>query len=113
MRMTLLMLLGVAMLAFGSSAEAGTSTGIVKQLFVVTPNAAIFIIGDPSNHSGKPACSTIGDDWAVSLTTDDGRAMYALLLTAFTTMRSVEIYGGNACSAWPDREVPVGIKMDN
>jgi hypothetical protein len=58
------------------------------------------------SHINKPACSTQGDDWALSLATDAGRAQYALLLSAQAQGRSVWVTGANNCAAWGDREAP-------
>jgi hypothetical protein len=60
-------------------------------------------------HSNKPACNTAGDDWAISIVTASGMAMYALLLSAQKQGKPVTIVGSGACSAWADREAPLYI----
>lgn len=83
---------------------AGQSQGVVNTLMIYD-GVVIFSIGSPvQNHTNKPACSTIGEEWAVSLSTDAGRAIYAALLTALTTGQTVTIGGTGSCGAWSDRE---------
>ena len=108
----------VSFLVFAGSANAsGSSSGQVTGILVVSApwaapspssDVAVFSAG---SHSGKPACSVIGDDWSISLTTPSGRAMYALILSAQAQGKSVNVAGSNTCSAWGDRETPVWIQL--
>jgi len=51
---------------------SGSSQGLVTSLRVNNADVAMFAAG---SHSGKPACSTVGDEWAFTLTTASGKAM--------------------------------------
>lgn len=82
---------------------AGTGGGAVAMIIVQTSNVVFFTT---ASHSGKPACSTAGNDWALSLSSDTGKAQYALLLSATAQGKAVSIQGTNDCSAWGDRETP-------
>jgi hypothetical protein len=94
--------------ALAGSANAGSSTGTVTQIMVVTGDVVTFSAGV---HQGKPACSTAADDWALSLTTASGKAMYALLLSAQSQGKPITVLGTQACTAWPDRETPQYIHL--
>lgn len=88
---------------------AGTGSGQVTHIMVIENDAVIFSV---EQHLDKPACSTVRDDWAVSLTTETGKAMYALLLSAAAQNQSVEINGKNDCIDWHDRETPLWIQVE-
>jgi len=60
----------LSLLALVSSANAGSSNGVVAAMYAHEGDVVIFSAG---SHQGKPACSTIGDDWAISLTHQQGR----------------------------------------
>ena len=94
---------------FCFTVHAGSSSGPITQVSVVG-DAVLFTAG---THVNKPACSTIGDDWSISLATPGGRAMYALVLSAQAQRLSIYASGyvpGN-CSAWGDRETPSVIQV--
>ena len=83
------------------------SNGTITQIAVIG-DVVFFTAG---SHTGKPTCSTIGDEWAFSLTTPGGRGMYALLLTAQLRGLPVTVNGSGSCPAWGDREAPLSISM--
>jgi hypothetical protein len=87
-------------------AIAGSSVGVVTRIYAHSGDVILFSAG---SHQGKPACSTAADEWAFSLTTQSGKAMYALLLTAYAEGKQVAVVGTGTCSAWGDRESPVYI----
>jgi hypothetical protein len=92
-------------------AQAGTSSGPVTELKAIsstTPNIVVFVAG---SHAGKPGCSTVADEWALSLATEGGRAQYALLLAASAMGRTVTVMGTGSCT-WPDREAPSYITLN-
>jgi hypothetical protein len=95
--------------AFGLSggAMAGSSTGPVT-IMVYKADLVVF---DTGSHADKPTCSAAGNNWAVSLTTPGGRAIYAALLAAQAQGRSVQVIGTGGCSDWPDRETPMAISI--
>lgn len=84
------------------SAQAGQSEGPVGGPLVIGTGVFIF---DAGPHD-KPACSTVGDDWAVDLTTAGGKAVQALVLTAFALGKTVHVVGKGVCDVWADRETP-------
>jgi len=83
----------------------GSSSGQVTQVLVMSGDVVIFTAGP---HSGKPSCSTVGDDWAFSLSTVTGIAMYKLILYAQSRGKQISVIGNTPgdCSAWGDREAP-------
>lgn len=87
-------------------AIAGSSNGAVSRLLVNSSNTVMFTAGSVAN---KPACSTVPNSWAFSLTTPSGKAMYALLLTAYAQGKQVVVEGTGTCSAWGDSETPLYI----
>lgn len=87
-----------------STATAGTSKGTITHLMVHVGDIVIFSAGP---HIDKPACSTVRDHWALSLKTEKGKAMYAMLLSSAAQNLTVGVKGSNTCSAWGDRESPV------
>ena len=98
--------LAVAMVA--SFAYAGTSSGLITALKVHTGDVVMFSTG-PINQ--KATCGTAGDEWALSLNTPTGRAMYALVLSASAQGKAVLVTGTNACNAWADCETPYWIQL--
>lgn len=96
----------VSLSLLAGSANAGTSTGPIAMIMAHVGDIVIF---DAGSHQGKPACHTVGEQWALSLATPTGRAMYALLLSAQIQGKSVSVTGSGTCSAWGDRESPLFI----
>lgn len=80
-----------------------TPSGLIRQIMVHSGDIVIFNAGE---HSNKPECSTVGSDWALSLSSEKGKAMYALLLSASAQGLPITVIGENACNAWGDRESP-------
>lgn len=89
--------------AITSDVCAGDSNGKVTHLMVHEGDVVMFAVGP---HANKPSCSTVGDHWALSLSSEKGKAMYAMLLAAAAQGHSVGIKGDSTCSAWRDRENP-------
>ena len=92
-----------------SNVYAGTGWGKVTRIQPVLADTVIFTV---ENHVTMPSCSNQGLDWALSLTTNTGRAQYSLLLAAAAQKKSVSITGFHDCRAWGDREAPYFIIMD-
>lgn len=90
-------------LLFADLVYAGESSGTVIRLYAHSGDIAIFDVGA---HTNRPACSVAGNEWAVSLSTPGGRAMYVLLVSAAAQRQTVTVHGTNTCSAWGDREAP-------
>ena len=78
----------------------GSSVGSVSPLYV-QGNKAFFTAG---THNEKPACSTVGDEWAIDISSESGKAVYAMLLTAYSLNSEVIVYGTGKCTVWIDRE---------
>ena len=101
-------------LALSSVAVAGHSEGKVTMLMAHVGDLVMFRAGV---HHNKPACSTVGDEWVISLKTETGRAMYSLLLSAQAQGKSVSVIGPEngaqpqSCPAWPDRESPIYVYL--
>ena len=51
-------------------AWAGDGSGKVQRIMVHSGDVAIFSVGV---HNNKPACSRMGEDWALSLSTEKGK----------------------------------------
>lgn len=106
----------LAALAFVASGKAiaGHSEGKVTMLMAHVGDLVMFRAGA---HHNKPTCSTVGDEWAISLKSETGKAMYSLLLSAQAQGKSVTVIGPpngtqpESCPAWPDRESPVYVFM--
>lgn len=90
-------------------AWAGSSSGQIGRIYANEGDTIMFSAGP---HQDKPACSTVGDEWALSLSTDTGKSMYALLLMAKAQGKAVSVQGHGVCSAWGDRETPFVIWME-
>ncbi|MBY0572346.1 MAG: hypothetical protein K2P84_01590 [Undibacterium sp.] len=95
----LLPLLAVSMMAFAGS----SSEGLVTIPLATDYGAFIFSAGTPTN---KPSCSTAtAGNYAVNLNTAGGRAIQALVLTAYANGKSLRVDGKGICeSIQTDRE---------
>ena len=82
-------------------ADSGNSSGYVNRVYVHHGDVVMFDVG---KHHSKPACNRSGEEWAVSLKTQKGRGMYAMLLSAALQDIPVTVVGTGSCSAWGDRE---------
>ncbi len=93
---------------FSTNTFAGDSQGKIGTLMVHTGDVVMFSAGV---HNNRPACSS--SQWALSLKTETGKAMYAMLLSASAQGQTVKVKGNNKCSAWGDRETPVYMWVVN
>jgi hypothetical protein len=89
----------------GASLAVGSSAGAVSQPLTLGSDPGVFIF-TAGPHTSKPACSTVGNDWAVNLTTPAGRSQQALVMLAYAMGKSVGVAGKGVCDAWSDRETP-------
>lgn len=105
----LLLLVSLAGASLPNEGYAGTQVGKVTRLMPHVQDIVIFDLDGTS--SGRPACSTQSTQWALSLRTETGKAMYALLLSAHANGRAVRVQGTGACGAWGDREEPLFMYM--
>lgn len=101
---------------FPISSYAGTGNGLVEKIIVHQKNAQYGATEDVvmfkvTMRNDAPTCS--GTEWAFSIETDLGKAMYAMLLSASAQRKSVFVQDSNGCSAWSDREHPKYITLEN
>ncbi|MFC5741146.1 hypothetical protein [Dyella tabacisoli] len=89
-----------------TAAIAGNGSGKVTQIGSVQGGIVIF---STPTHTGSPVCASIPTDWAVNTGTAEGKAIYAMLLTAVNADRAVAVNGNNACDAWGDRETATQV----
>jgi hypothetical protein len=87
-------LLAVAALSL-QSAFAQESIGTVTRLLPHAGDVVIFAIS--GNRTNTPACSTVPNEWVLSLTTHYGRAQYAMLLMAVAQNRPARVVGWGTC----------------
>ena len=100
-RLALLLLMPVGI------AYAGNGSGLINKIGVRQADVVVFNV---ENHTDKPDCNTVGDEWSISLATENGKSMYALLLSAAAQHKSVAVVGTGECQAWSDRETPLYIE---
>jgi len=99
-------------IAFPTIAEAGQSTGIVSYIRVHNPNpsygSSSGVVMFTAGSNPTSPCTNKGE-WAFSLSTETGKAMYDLLLSSAERKLLVTVVGSGLCSAWSDREAPYNI----
>lgn len=85
--------------AIGGQAHAGSANDVrVGQLI---PGAAGFtFLTTGGTRSGAPACATLSTTWAIDVSTPQGQAMAASVITAFSTGRTMYIGGLDSCSTF-------------
>ena len=95
----------MALSPFFSTAQAGSTQGLVSGIFVHTPGVLMFQVGTTIN--GVASCASVTKQWAISLADPMGKSMMALLLSAQVQGKQVYVHGyTNTCSDWGDRELP-------
>jgi len=94
-------LVGFLILCVSWSALAGTSEGLVTDILVGGDPPFFFSAGP---HLSKPACSTQGDHWAISLAWPAGKSIQATILTAYASNKKIHVIGKGVCDVWSDRE---------
>ncbi|MCV2884056.1 fibrinogen-like YCDxxxxGGGW domain-containing protein [Aestuariibacter sp. AA17] len=90
------------------SALAASTTGTVEQL-TVQDNVAVFNLNTQSQIAG-PACASTRD-YTVNLQTGDGRAYYALIMSALSSRLHVRVEGANDCADISDTERAAKISI--
>ncbi|MGF1863698.1 hypothetical protein L4D15_00270 [Enterovibrio norvegicus] len=95
-----------------ATAQAGTGSGKITRIYAHEKNGgAGVIMFNVQNHVNPPA-SCPGHEWAFDANTDQGKAMYSLLLAAASQGKPVTVMGTGDCAAWSDRERPAWIMVD-
>jgi hypothetical protein len=93
----------IALLAMAPSlAHAGSSQGLITAILAGQQEPQVFF--SAGVHQNKPACSTQGDHWAISIATPGGKATQAVLLTAYALKKPIHVEGKGVCDVWSDRE---------
>ena len=101
---------------FSSIALAGDGSGVVQRIYVHEKNdyyggETDVIMFAVTNHTDQPSTCT-NHEWAFSITTEKGKAMYALLLSAAAQKQNLVIKGSGDCEAWNGRERPYYMYVD-
>lgn len=95
-----------------STAYAGMGSGKVTKIYAHEKNGgAGVIMFAVQNHNNAPS-QCPGHEWAFDVNTDQGKAMYSLLLAAASQGKPVTVKGAGDCAAWGDRERPIWIMVD-
>lgn len=90
-----------------TSAQAGTASGKVTNLFMHSPDIVMFSAGP---IGGAPSCASGTHQWAISLSDPAGKGFLAILLSAQAQGKSIIVHGyTNTCRDWGDRELPTYI----
>lgn len=91
-------------MAFSHVAEAGNTTGAIALLQLNVANNIALLTFATGTNSALPACSTAGNRYAVDISTNAGKAIYAGLLTAKMTNSNITAIGTNTCTNDPASE---------
>src|SRR5215831_18653833 len=86
--------------SFANGYGNGTVVRIAGQMGSVLPNlpASIYFALSPA-PTGQPACVNASSyQFVFDPTTSDGKALYAALLTAKATGKSISVYGTGTCT---------------
>ncbi|WP_426699865.1 hypothetical protein ACPPVV_10650 [Rhodanobacter sp. Col0626] len=85
-----------------SAAYAGTGGGNVTSVVAIKGGTVVF---KTATHTGYPICEEAPTEaWAIDTTTVNGKAQYALLLTAINSGMDITVAGTNTCDIYPTRE---------
>lgn len=69
------------------------------------PSQASFSFIASGARSSSPVCATAANYWSVDLSTAQGQAISASVVTAFATGKTINVCGTGSCStSAPDRE---------
>lgn len=96
------------------TSSASNAVGAVAKYWVINngpgdPEAYLIIESSTANGGTRdtniPSCGANNPtSYAISITTAKGKAMYAQVLTAYATGKTLYFGGSNECSEWGDRE---------
>jgi hypothetical protein len=94
--MTFLRCTAVAALAsFALPANAGTGSGLVREIIPVANGIVVFTI---DTHSGRPVCDKFSNQFEFDASTADGKNKLAVLIAAANARNQISIIGTGACS---------------
>ncbi len=92
--------------------QTSISTATVKTISAFTGDKA-FIKTDPPAASTVSNCSYFSGEWALDLSTESRKAMYALILSAVSMGKTIGIYGGSGgCDVINNREAAVRVNVN-
>ena len=91
-------IVGLLLLSF--QCLAGTSTGLIS-VIVVNAQDQVLVLAGPI--SGSPECATF-ERFVVDLSTENGKAMYSLILSAQAQSKKIRILGKNVCNVRSNAE---------
>ena len=101
---TSLSLLLSAALAPAPAAAGQADYGMAVRLIISQANVAFFNSTGTRTNPASCAGPGLQNRWAISLTTDAGKAILAAVMTAQARGKQVWINGTGTCSIWPDTE---------
>lgn len=92
---------------FTTAATAGNASGKITRL-TAYGHVVIFAVENAPSPAG---CSPDGA-FVIDSATDDGKAMYATLLTAVGSSAPISVYSSNTCpSWWANSELPYSVTI--
>ena len=100
---------------FSIPALAGTGSGTVTKIYTHVGDVVLFSTQSHVHDESRNACIAeqgANTEWAITLTTETGKAMYAQLLAAATQKKPVVVVGANDCNDFPGRERPSYVVVD-
>src|SRR5688572_12712122 len=104
MNMRSLMFCSLAAVMTFATAHAGQATGVVANVIVRDSDGLTYVTLSTA-PTGRPACAANTAYWMIpNESSETGKKMYALLLSAQLAGRPVEIVGKNTCVRWGDGE---------
>jgi hypothetical protein len=93
-----------ALLSMAMSAHAGTAGPVkLKNIYFMSNGVVMAYVEGP--RANFPACAAVESmRFALNAATPAGKAQLSGLLLAYTTGKTVSIWGTGACTAWNDTE---------
>ena len=99
-----LMSLIMAIMGLCTATSGVASTAAQGYVLAITQlREGPFIFGQSGDRTAQPSCSTL-NRWAVDTSTDAGKAMVAIILSAYSMRKQIVIQGTGDCSVWFDSE---------
>ncbi len=98
----------VATLLWGTNAMAGNGNGLLTRVLMLAPSTAIT---GTATTPAQASCATEGE-WAVDVSTAQGKSIYAMMLTAKSLDAPVTIVGTDTCDVIGDRETIYWIQIN-
>lgn len=96
---------GALMMPLLTSQPALAGTSDMGSITTVLPHSGggLFFNSTGTRHSA-PACATQVNRWVINVTTPQGQAMVAALLSAYMAHKSIYVQGTGDCGVWGDTE---------